>query len=331
MNYQEQIKKVVQEFYDVTKAFASSRHYTFSYWWVESNFGLDLNDEQTRSDVRKMSYSDGFCDLIETLDFDNDKQEVLIMIWESNNKKMKKYTIENYEEFSREALDAPPIEEFMDGTIDELKWYEENKIIITKGNHQIELDYNADNVSAVDGALREMYEVEMDIRSATTANTVGSEYRPAELKDILRIAIQNDWDEWGWRLPDFGTFIREFISKMNSLSDVMCYYEVIQKDYKDAADRCKCDFSKLDMSTMRIINHQVVRNAIGNLIGTDKEILYGMTEDNKSSDIVFVIDYTLKLMGGELIGWFYGQDDIDEAYINELIEKYKKNLFGEEN
>ena len=246
-------------------------------------------------------------------------------------KEMKKYTIENYEEFSREALDAPPIEEFENGTIDELKWYEENKIIITKGNHQIELDYHTDNVSAIDCALREMYEVEMDIRSATTGNTVGNEYRPAELKDSLRIAIQNDWNEWGWKMPDFGAFIREFISRINSFSDVMRYYEAIQEDYKDATDRCKCDFSKLDMNTMRIINHQVVRKAIGSLIGTDKEILYGITEDNKSSDIVFVIDYTLKLMGGELIGWFYGQDDIDETYINELIEKYKKKLFGEEN
>jgi hypothetical protein len=45
MTYQEQIKNTVQKFYDVTKANATSRHYTFSYWWIESNFGLDLNED----------------------------------------------------------------------------------------------------------------------------------------------------------------------------------------------------------------------------------------------------------------------------------------------
>jgi hypothetical protein len=238
-------------------------------------------------------------------------------------KEMKKYTIENYEEFSREALDVPPMEEFEDGTINEDKWYEENKIIITKGNHQIELDYCADNVSAIDCALKEMYEVEMDIRSATTANTVGSEYRPAELKDILRVAIQHTY---GWKLSDPGEFIRDFIANTKDINDVMSYYKIIQDDYKDATNRCKCDFKTLDMSTMRI-SPKTIRDAIDNLIGTDIELLYGVTDDNKSSDIVFVMDYTLKL-SGELIGWFYGEPN--DEYIKELIADYKKKLFGEE-
>jgi hypothetical protein len=101
MDYQQQVEKAVQEFYDVTKAFATSSHYTLSYWWVESNFGLDLSDKQVQSDVHEMSYSDGFCDLIQTLDFDDTKKEVIVMIWESNNKKMKKYTLKDYEEFCR--------------------------------------------------------------------------------------------------------------------------------------------------------------------------------------------------------------------------------------
>lgn len=413
MNYQEQIKKTVQEFYDVTKAYATSRHYTLSYWWVESNFGLDLNDKQVRDDVWEMSYSNDFADLIQTLDFDDIKKEVTIMIWVqgegakkeieevkemycvdlrskvthdsvltifktsshdrawdvANNyncihgntdeeiemlnneetegwtshpywatvydnyseviepkieevEEMKKYTLENYEEFSREALDMPPIEAFEDGTIDETEWYEKNKIIITKGEHQIELEYNADNVSEMDRALREMYEVEMDIRSATTGNTVGGGLRPAELKDIVRIAIQNDC----WKVSDFGEFIRDFIANTKDISDIMCYYEIIRRDYKISTDLCKCDFSKLDMSTMRI-NPNTIKEAISNLIGTDIELMYGVDKAGASYDTVFVMDYTLK-ESGELIGWFYGEPD--EEYIDALIGNYKLRLFGEE-
>ena len=119
MTYQEQIKKAVQEFYDVTKAFATSRHYTLSYWWVESNFGPDLSDKKIRDDVWEMSYSDDFCDLIQTVDFDDVKKEVTIMIWEKGKGdfKMKKYTIDNYEEFCKNALQAPPIEDFEEGSL----------------------------------------------------------------------------------------------------------------------------------------------------------------------------------------------------------------------
>ena len=67
MNYQEKIKDVVQELYETAEAFASSRHYTLSYWWVESNLGVDLNDKKVRDDVWEMSYSDEFCDLIQAL------------------------------------------------------------------------------------------------------------------------------------------------------------------------------------------------------------------------------------------------------------------------
>lgn len=106
----------------------------------------------------------------------------------------------------------------------------------------------------------------------------------------------------------------------------MRYYKVIQEDYKDATDRCKCDFRKLDMSTMRI-NPKTIRDAIDELICTDRELLYGVTEDDKSSDIAFLMDYTLK-PSGELIGWFYGEPD--DEYIDGLIADYKKKLFGEE-
>lgn len=184
MDYQAQIKKAVQEFYDVTKAFASSRHYTLSYWWVESNFGLDLSDEKVRSDVHEMSYSNGFCDLIQAVDFDNDKKEVLIMLWESNNKK--KYTIDQYKEFCNDALEMPPLDEFDDGSIDEEKWYETHKIHITVGNHDMELNYYADNVSEIYSAINEMYEIEMEVRGVNKKKEDGNTEFRTKLKEAFK-------------------------------------------------------------------------------------------------------------------------------------------------
>lgn len=242
-------------------------------------------------------------------------------------KEMKKYTINDYETFSREALDMPPIEQFEDGTIDEEQWYEDNKIIIIKGNHQMELDYNADNVNEIDAALREMYEVEMDIRSATTGNTVGSQYRPAELKDILRVAIQNDWEDHGYKNGSFTFFIREFVKAYDDITNIIGVYDdIIYKDVKWYNEICKCNFGKLDMLSLRHIDRAHIQKAIEDLVCTDRELLVGYDNCNRCSDITFIMDHTFK-QSGELIGWFYGEQD--EKYIGELIADYKKKLFGE--
>ena len=242
-------------------------------------------------------------------------------------KEMKKYTIEDYEAFTREALDSPPIAEFEDGTIDEEQWYEDNKIIIIKGEYQMELDYNADNVNELDAALREMYEVEMDIRYATTGNTVGSQYRPAELKDLLRVAIQKDWEDWGYKRTDFITFLREFVKGYDDTTNIMGVYDdVIYKDIKWYTTICKCDFSKLDMLSLRHIDRPHIQKAIEDLVCTDMELLVGYDNCNRCSDITFIMDHTFK-QSGELIGWFYGEQDAD--YIGQLIADYKKKLFEE--
>jgi predicted MarR family transcription regulator len=71
---------------------------------------------------------------------------------------MKKYELKNYKEFSDQALVCPPIEEFEDGTIDEEQWYEEHKVKIVVGEHEIELPYFADVISEIEFALEEMYD-----------------------------------------------------------------------------------------------------------------------------------------------------------------------------
>jgi hypothetical protein len=241
--------------------------------------------------------------------------------------KMKKYTLKDYQNFTNEALVCPPIEEFEDGTIDEDKWYEDHKIRIIVGEHEIAIDYYADSVNEIDFALREMYEEEYGSGNPTTGNTVGSEYRPAELKDIIRVALQEDWNDWGWKCGSLSDFINHFVEGKEDISDVVCWYNVILKDVKHYTDCYHCNFGNLNMYSMRNINPMVVRNIVRSLIGTDRELLVGYDNEHKCSDITFVMDYTIK-QSGDLIGWFYG--DQDPKYINELVEDYKKKLLGEE-
>jgi hypothetical protein len=101
---------------------------------------------------------------------------------------MKKYTINDCEEFCNNALGMPPLEEFDDGLIDEKEWYESHKICIKVGNHTIELEYNADNVTELDGALKEMYEMEKqcnpDIKIFSDFDVYEHQYNYEEMKVI---------------------------------------------------------------------------------------------------------------------------------------------------
>ena len=238
---------------------------------------------------------------------------------------LKKYTLENYEEFCKEALIMPPFED--DEQLEE--WFENHKVHIIANGCDMELEYNADAVNEIEYALREMYEVEMDIKSATTGNTIGSQYRPAELKDVLHVVMQHDWEEWGWKMKSFKAFICECCNRYGSPNAVLeAYYNVVFDDIRYYTDAFKCNFGQLEMWSFRVINSQVIKNTILELISTDMELLVGYDDEHKCSDITFIMDYTFK-NSGELIGWFYGEQNPD--YISSLIENYKKKLFEEEN
>lgn len=72
----------------------------------------------------------------------------------------KVFDLEQYEEFIGQALDIPPVEEMDEGLIDADKWFEDHKIRISTGDHQIVLDYNADTVMGLTDYLKEQYENE---------------------------------------------------------------------------------------------------------------------------------------------------------------------------
>ena len=240
--------------------------------------------------------------------------------------KMKKYTLKDYKQFCEEALIVPPFED--DGQIDE--WFETHKVYIIVNDCVMELDYDADAINEIEFSLREIHEAILGSGEATTGNTVGSEYRPATLKDLVKLAVREGWEHYGYKMRDFGSYIRCFIDEHENLEDIMHCYKYIDKDIKGYTEEYKCNFGKLDMNSMRGVSSEVVKNIIDELICTERELLFDTTEDGKTMDIVFVMDFSLKNTG-ELIGWFYGQDNIDEEYIDSLIGDYKKKLFGEEN
>lgn len=243
--------------------------------------------------------------------------------------KMKKYTLKDYKKFCEEALTCPPFEAFEGDTADEECWFDTHKIQIIANDCVIELDYDADAVNEIDYALREIYEAILGSGEATIGNTVGSKYRPATLKDLVKVAVREGWEHYGYKMHDFGSYIRCFIDEHENIEDIMHCYKYI-KDINTYTEEYECDFSKFDMNSVRNVSSEVVKHIIGELICTERELLFDTTEDGQTMDIVFVMDFSLKNTG-ELIGWFYGQDNIDEEYINGLIADYKKKLFGEEN
>ena len=118
---------------------------------------------------------------------------------------MKKYTINQYKEFCNDALVLPPLDEFEDGSVDETEWYETHKIHIVVDNHDIELNYYADNVSEIYGALKEMYEIEKevnpDIKIFGGFDVYEHKYSYDEMKVISVLstiddARQLDYEDW---------------------------------------------------------------------------------------------------------------------------------------
>lgn len=322
MNYQEQIKKAVQEFYDVTKAFATSRHYTLSYWWVESNFGLDLNDKQVRDDVHEMSYSDEFCDKIQTLDFDDVKKEVIIMIWEKGNggSKMKKYTLKDWKAFCDEALIIPPFED--DEHIEE--WFDTHKIHITANDCVMELEYDADAVNEIEFSLQEIHEAIYGDGTPTTGNTVGSEYPNATWKDILRFAVLSAFCEDS---HDFEAEVQKCIKNFTRGKFVDIMQKIDHQTFMN--DELEVNFSKLETKDLwKIFDEGERRQAFKEILCSKVEISELVDAEGKHDDKVVIMDCSI-IPAGDVVGWHYGVDfdensEDNQHYIENYIERMTK-------
>lgn len=77
-----------------------------------------------------------------------------------NLKMTKVFDLEQCKDFIEQALDMPPVEEMDMGIIDADKWFEDHKIRISTGDHQIVLNFNADTVMGLIDYFEEQYENE---------------------------------------------------------------------------------------------------------------------------------------------------------------------------
>lgn len=225
-------------------------------------------------------------------------------------KEMKKYTLENYKEFCQNALVAPPIEEFEDGSIDEEQWYKDHSIHITVGNHDIEVGYFADNVNEIEFALEEMYEAEYGDGTPTTGNTVGSQYRAAELKDLVRYFIL-------WRYENYGglnwfDYAKQAIVELSDIQSVIGMYEHADKIAQETD--FKCNWHNFRIETLKDATEEGIKKIILDLVGSNLEVSY-----DSHTDKSFIIDYTFT-ESGDFIGWTWGSDNND---IQEVIAQYK--------
>lgn len=230
---------------------------------------------------------------------------------------MKKYTLENYKEFCDEVLSGPPC--FEDEGIDELEWYEQHKIHITVGNHSIELGYFADNVNEMCYALREMYEAEYEDAYATTGNTFGSQYRQAELKDVVRHFIMCRYENYGGL--NWFDYAWQAVAEMSDIQSVIGIYKhacMIAKQID-----FKCNWHNFKLESLKDATEEGIKKIILDLVGSNIEISYDPRTDKS-----FIIDYTFT-ESGDLIDWSWGKIEEGDDEFCTLLESYKTQIFEE--
>ena len=230
---------------------------------------------------------------------------------------MKKYELKDYKGFCREALVCPPIDEFDNGTLCEDDWYEEHNIKISTGNHEINIGYGADEVNEIEFALREIYEAVIGDGEATTGNTFGSQYRPAELKDIVRHFIMCRYENYGGL--NWFDYAKQDIVELSDIQSVIGLYEHAKKIEKDI--EFKCNWHDFKLESLKDATEEGIKKIILDLVGSDLEISY-----DPHTDKSFIIDYTFK-DSGDFIDWAWGNINEDEKRV--LLESYKTQIFEE--
>lgn len=230
---------------------------------------------------------------------------------EEEVEEMNKYTLKEWKEFCDKALICPPFD-------DEESWQEwinEHKIHITANNCVMELDYDADAINEIEFSLREIHNAIYGDGTATTGNTVGSEYRPAELKDVVRHFIMCRYEQWGG-LNWFG-YAEQAVVEMSDIQSVIGVYEHARSIAKELD--FKCNWNNFKIESLKDTTEEGVKKIILDLVGSNLEISY-----DSQTDKSFIIDYTFK-ESGDFIGWCWGKINEDEK--NTMLSDYKAVIF----
>lgn len=316
MTYKEQINAVLGFMYNETKRFATSSTYHIPYNTIVNIYNIQISDKKVQCDIGEEWCESKYIDKIQALDFDNAKEEVIVMIWETNAKK--KYTLENYKEFCKDALIMPPFED--DEQLEE--WFDTHKVHIIANGCDMELEYDADAVNELEFSLGEIYEAIHGSGKPTTGNTVGSEYRDATWKDILRFAVLDGFYEDSHSLEaEIDKCINRFTTHR---------FEEIMKKIKEQTsmnDELKVNFFKLETEDLwKIFNKEERRKAFKEILCSNVELSEMINEKGEHNDIVIIMDYSI-LPFGDLVGWHYGVDfDKDSEDNQDYIQTYIKEM-----
>lgn len=311
MNYQEKIKDLLQWMYETVCDFAGSSTYDIPYEWVNDGYQIDLTDKDVQDDIKDIWASE-YLDLFQAMDFDDLHQKVYVMTWKSNRKK--KYTLKNWQAFCDEALICPPFEDEDSWQ----KWIDEHKIQIIANNCEMVLDYDADAINEIEFSLREIYNAILGDGAATTGNTVGSEYRQAELKDVVRYFIMCRYEQWGGL--NWFDYAYQAIEEMKDIQSVLGVYEHARDIAKELD--FKCNWHNFKVESLKDATEDGIKKIVLDLVGSNLEISY-----DPQTDKSFIIDYTFK-ESGDFIDWGWG--NLDQDTIDELVGYYKEQIFEED-
>lgn len=318
----EKMSDLLQWMYETVRDFAGSSTYDIPYEWIKDGYQIDVSNHDVQAEIMDLWCDNRAMDLIQAIDFDDLHQKVFVMIWESNGKK--KYTIDEYEEFCSNALQAPPIEDFEDGKLDEEKWLKDHMIHITVGNHDIELGYYADNVNEIEYALKEMYEAEHG-GEPTTGNTVGGGYPNATWKDVLKVAVLMIFERNDYNYKGAIKTIHKFFDDEHFREALM----FAEKEYDTLNDHFNVNFLKIDSRELhKLFDEKARYEALQSILCSNLQIEELYDQEGRCADKVVLTDYSIRPTG-DLVGWHYGVDwdkdsEDNQYYIQEYIKEMLK-------
>lgn len=325
MKYAEKlVKQWAGEISSVAKQ-STTCSYVIPYNRVNS---FDPTDKECQKDVLEYLWDDNHLDEnLQAIDF-NDKSQLIIVMWYEPPKKeeiqevkeMKKYALENYKEFCEKALVCPPFEDEENWQ----KWIDEHKIQIIANGCEIELDYDADAINEIEFSLREIHQAIHGDGTATTGNTIGSEYPNATWKDILRFAV---WYGFCEDSHNLGAEIRKCIHGFATST----FIEIMKKINEQTSynDELEVNFFKLETKDLwKIFDVGERRNAFKEILCSKVEIEELYDKEGRCADKVVITDYSIK-PSGHLVGWHYGVDwDKDSEDNQYCIQNYIEEMIG---